>query len=466
MMSNIYNIIFFITVLFNYSLQYLVLKFRTNIDLNELKDENYMNTTLDQKLYVDFNMGDSHQIIPMTLKTQEYPTFIVSTSVPDNITVKYNETKSSKSFHIITNFLIKELYIYDFNEGYLVNDSITFNSSLVYDNFTYMLATKTNIIAKNISGEIGLSKRKEGKYTYYFPEKTDFLQQLKDNKLINNKIFGIVYDSEYEGRLFFGTYLHKIDNLYSEEDLITNNINDYIPDKNRDKWMIDFNAKCLAQPDNTEIYIEENTYGLVMYEIGLIVGSRTFRENFVIDYFKKKNCNESMVTSKPFGFYQYSCDNEEQFSDFPDIILTLPGKYSFNFTKNELFKKLGNVYVFQIVFEIIELDINYWRLGQVFFRKYSSFFIQGEKESWFSYYPTKKVAQNEEEPQIISGQIILIIILSSILIFLIGLLIYFYLYCEKKKRKKTAQELNDDDDYDYTPVKNEQEIKKDLILNE
>ncbi len=464
-MPNIYNIIFFITVLFNYSLQYLVLKFRTNIDLNELKDENYMSTTLNQKLYVDFNMGDSHQIIPMTLKTQQYPTFIVSSSVSDNITVKYNETKSSKSFHFITDFLIKELYIYDFNEGYLVNDSVTFNSSLVYDNFTYMLATKTNIIANNISGEIGFSKKKEG-YTYYYPEKTDFLQQLKDNKLINNKVFGIVYDNEYEGRLFLGTYLHKIDNLYSEEDLITNNINDYTPDKNRDKWMIDFNVKCLGQPDNTEIYIEENTYGLVMYELGLNVGSRTFRENFVIDYFKKKNCNESMVSSKPFAFYQYSCDNEEQFSDFPDIILTLPGKYSFNFTKKELFKKLGNVYVFQIVFEIIELDINYWRLGQVFFRKYSSFFIQGEKKSWLSYYPTKKVAQNEETSQVITGQIILIIILSSILIILFGLLIYFYLYCEKKKRKKVAQELIDDDNYDYTPKENEQEIKKDLNLND
>ena len=174
MISNSYNIIFFITVLFNYSFQYLVLKFRTNIDLNELNDENYMNTTLNQKLYVDLNIGDSHQIIPMTLKTQEYPTFIVSSSVPDNITVKYDETKSSKSFHIITDFLIKELYIYDFNEGYLVNDSITFNSSLVYDNFTYMLATKTNIIAKNISGEIGLSKKKKENILIIFLKKQIF----------------------------------------------------------------------------------------------------------------------------------------------------------------------------------------------------------------------------------------------------------------------------------------------------
>ena len=465
-MSKILNLFFIILNLKYIILQNIVLNFKTNIDLSKLNEENYMQTTLDQKLYVLFDMGDSHQIIPMTIKTQQLPTYIVSSRSSDNLTIKYDETKSVNSFHYINNCLIEKLFIYDFNEGYFVNDIVTFNSSLVYTNFSYMLATKIHIYCKNVSGEIGLSIKKNDVYPYLFPQKTQFLEQLKDNKLINKKIFGIVYDNEYEGKIIFGAYLDQVDDLYLEEDKNTNYINNYIPDNNRDKWLINFNVKLIGQPYEEEVYIEENTYGLVMYEIGLIVGSRTFRENFVIDYFKKKNCNESMVTSKPFGFYQYSCDNEEQFSDFPDIILTLPGKYSFNFTKNELFKKLGNVYVFQIVFEIIELDINYWRLGQVFFRKYSSFFIQGEKESWFSYYPTKKVAQNEEEPQIISGQIILIIILSSILIFLIGLLIYFYLYCEKKKRKKTAQELIDDDDYDYTPVKNEQEIKKDLILNE
>ena len=465
-MAKICNIIFFIIVIFNFSFQYIVLNFKTNIDLNQLNEENYMNTSLAQQLNVDFNIGDSHQIIPMTIKTQQFPTYIVSSRVTDKIKVKYNETKSCKSFHNIKDDLIKELYIYDFKEGYLVNDSITFNSSLIYNNFTYMLATKVSILAKNISGEIGLSKEREEKYPYNFPEKTDFLQQLKDNKLIQNKIFGIVYDTEYEGRLFLGAYLHQTDHLYSEEDLQSNYIDNHIPHDFNNKWLINFNVKCLEYPDNKELYIEENTFGLVMYEIGLIVGSETFRQNFLIDYFNKNKCNESMIHSKPFSFYQYSCDNEQQFSGFPDIILTLPGKYIFNFTKKELFKKIGKKYIFQIVFEVTESDRDYWRLGQTFFRKYNSFFTLEEGSSTFSYYQLKKNIRNEETTWILSAQIILIIALILILLLFISILVYFCFYCEKKKRKRIAQELVESEDYYYTPENNEKENKKSLIVND
>lgn len=448
-MPKILNIILLIFFINEYSYQYIVLKFKTNIDLEKLTDENYMPTTLDQKIYVNFNIGDSHQNIPMTIKSQQFPTFVVSSDCSGNISYKYNETKSVKSFHKMTD-LIKELYRYDFNEGYMVNDTLTFNSSLIFTNFTYMLATKMNVVVKNISGEIGLSIKKQELYQYLFPERTQFLEQLKNNNLIKNRIFGIVYDTEYEGRIIFGNYIHKIDNSFNENDMIINSLDD-LRDENRDKWHINYNCKLIKGINNEEIYTENNTYGLIMFEIGLIVGSNTFREKFVKNYFEEKGCNETMVSSKPFGFYQYSCDKKEQFEDFPDIIFSVPGKYIFNFTKKELFKKLGKQYIFQIVFEIIELPINYWRLGQVFFRKYATFIDWGEKESFFSYYPPE--SRNKNKNKKLTTQVILIIILSIILFILIGVIIYFYIYCEKKRRKKKAQELPDDE-YDYTSAEN------------
>lgn len=460
-MSIILKIIAFIIVGIQYSYQYIILYFRTNINLTNLNDENYMNSTLDQKLYVNFNLGDSHQIIPMTIKSQQLPTYIVSSSSTDNnIDIKYNESKSHNSFHKIIEYPLEKLFRYDFTSGYLVNDTLTFNSSLIFKNFTYMLATATNVIAKNISGEIGLSIKKQDDYQYLLPDKIQFIDLLKDNNLIKNKIFGIVYDTEYEGRLFLGTYLHKVDNLYSEDELITSNIEE-IKDKNRDSWHLNFNFKLIQGKNKEEIYIEENTYGLVMYEIGLIVGSQTFRENFVVPYFTKNGCNETWISSKPFGFYQYSCDTKEQFKDFPDIVFVGPGKHIFNFTKDELFKKIGEKYIFQIVFEIIDLEINYWRLGQTFFRKYNTFISWNEKQSSFSYYPVKKTKDNKIK---ITSQIILIIILSIILLSLIGVIIYFYFFCEKKKRKKRAQELNDDEfEYSQGVSDNIQDPNKKLI---
>lgn len=459
-----FKILFLIILLFQYSFQYLVLNFKTNIDLNKLNEDNYMNTTMDQKIYVDLNIGDSNQIIPMTIKSQQLPTYIVSSSCTDDVSIKYDETKSSHSFHYIVNSIIENLYIYDFNEGYLVNDSITFNSSLLYTNFTYMLATKIHVYAKNISGEIGLSKKRNDVYPYYFPQKTQFLQQLKENNIIKNKIFGIVYDTEYEGRLIIGAFLDQVDDLYSEDDKITATIEDYTQDNNREKWLINFNVKLIERSDKQEeVYVEENTYGLVMYEIGLIVGSTTFRENFILNYFKERGCNETMVSSKPFGFYQYSCDNEDQFSDFPDIYLINTGKYMLNFTKEELFKKIGNKYIFQVVFEIISTNINYWRLGQAFFRKYQSFINWDEKESTFSYYLKKSEDDNsKKDKKKITLQVVLIIVLSIFLVLLIGLLIYFLIVCEKKRRRKRVTELQDSDDYDYVASKDINDSDKNM----
>ena len=373
-MSKILKILFFIILTFQYSFQCIVLNFKTNIDLKKkLNDENYMNTTFDQKLYVNFNIGDSHQIIPMTLKTQQLPTYIVSSLSNDFINIKYNETKSINSFHKIQDDLIEKLFRYDFTSGYLVNDILSFNSSLVFTNFTYMLATEINIMAKNISGEIGFSKKKQEEYPYYFPDTTQFLEQLKDNKLINKKIFGIVYDTEYEGRFILGNYFHSIDELYNKNEMITNNIEN-LYDENRDKWHINFNVKLHGLKYNEEIFVEKDTYGLIMYEVGLIIGSSSFRENFVENYFKDRGCIEEMISSKPFGFYQFSCDKKEQFYDFPDIILSQPGKFIFILFFYKLFKKIGKKYIFQIVFQVISSNINYWRLVQFFFKKYITFF--------------------------------------------------------------------------------------------
>ena len=97
------------------------------------------------------------------------------------------------------------------------------------------------------------------------------------------------------------------------------------------------------------------------------------------------------------------------------------------------------------------MEINYWRLGQTFFRKYNTFITWNEKQSTISYYPVKKTKSfnNNFINKKLSSTIILIIILIIILLVLIGVIIYFYFFCEKKGRKKRAMELPDEE-YEYT----------------
>ena len=111
------------------------------------------------------------------------------------------------------------------------------------------------------------------------------------------------------------------------------------------------------------------------------------------------------------------------------------------------------------------MEINYWRLGQTFFRKYNTFITWNEKQSTISYYPVKKVNNNYNKKKLkLSSPIILIIILITILVILIGIIIYFYFFCEKKGRKKRAMELPDEE-YEYTQGEenNIQHSKKNLL---
>ena len=437
--------------------QYIAFNFKTNIDLNKLNEENYMNNTMDQKLYVDFNIGDSHQIIPMTLKTDQYPSFIVSSRVlEDNIKIKYNENISSTSFRYISDFLSKDLHMLDFSEGYLVNDSITFNSSFVFENFTFMLATDAKITSKNISGEIGLLKNFDCKFPYGDSVKTNFIEQLKENNFIKDKIFGLSYESEFEGKLIFGNYLHEVDNNYSEKDISSEYILDRFIDNDKERWGISFDAKCINQSNKEAIYIEKKTYGIILYEIGLIYGSHTFQNNFANNYFELKKCQKNEISSKPYSFFQYSCENPEQFSDFPDLTFINPGQYEFILTKDELFKKIGNKYIFQIVFEITQNNKEFWRLGQKFLRKYSLFFKKCEKQSTFSYYIRKEPIKKDSK---LNGQIITIIILSIILGLLIIFIFVFFKFFYEKKRKRRVQELDDESDYEYIS----KDAKNDLL---
>ena len=451
-MNSLMNfLIIFLIILSNINSNFTVFNFKTNINPKELTDSNYMEKKFDQLIYTEVKIGEPSQVIPMTIKTWQYPTFVVSKDVTDNIKIKFDQSKSNS---YIPSYFYTGLFTYDFSKGYLSLDTMIIDKPV--KNLSFMLATEMNVGVKNVSGEIGLAKE-DTEDPPKLAKNTHFIDQLMNNNIISKKIFGFTYDTEYEGRLIFGGYLYEVEPNYKEKDMNEFEIDTDVPDKNNNKWMMKFYLNCLSGPDNKVIY-EEKTYGFFFIESDLIIGSTDFQKNFTKGYFEKRNCHsESVHASSHFTIYY--CTEESQFADFPNITLKYPGKYNFTFTKDELFVKRGNRYIFQIVFQIFteEVKIPSWKIGQIFFRKYSVFFKQEDRGYKMSYYLTQKF-----KPKGLSTQTIIIIVLSIVLgLLIIGIIVYFVKFFPK--RKKRANELNDD--YEYK--EEEKEEKKDkLMVNE
>ena len=461
---NIFILFFLMLIKHSYSddsqdNKYLVLNFKTNVNLKELyelEEKDFLAKIFEQNIYVDVNVGQPPQTIPMTLKIGEFPTFIFSSEIEDSrIQIKYDKDKS-KTYQLLNNELITGLSKYDCSKGYYSND--TFSSSTMNSFFCFLLGTDQGpgVLSKNISGEIGLARINEGKDTQYllYPPKTQFLKQLHEKSLIEQKMFGLVYDTEYEGRLIFGKYLHQIDNNYKEEEIITSLIEDPGTINN---WNIDFEVKCQNREDNPKIYYQNSSNGDLLFETGFIIGTESFRVNFAKNYFKSKECY-NITSNKEF----YYCDNEEKFADFPDIIFSVNGQYSFNFTKDDLFKKVGDKYYFLIAFEILfGKEITSWRMGQPFFRKYAVFLNDLEKRFEMSYYLNKKLPyKSKDDNSGLGTQAVVIIVLSCVVGILIVAIVVYFVYFYPKNRKKRAQELNDD--YDY----NAKEEPKDRLVDD
>ena len=110
---------------------YTVFNFKTNINLKNLNDDNYMKIKFDQTIYTEVKFGDPNQIIPMTIKTWQYPTFIVSNEATEDIKIKFYPL-NSHTFRKEYDNLITGLYTYDFTKGYLSRETMNISSTVCW----------------------------------------------------------------------------------------------------------------------------------------------------------------------------------------------------------------------------------------------------------------------------------------------------------------------------------------------
>ena len=337
--------------------------------------------------------------------SQEYDN--IQKEIENSLNIFYS-TEKSNSFQTLDldHGICSDIYsLYDLNQ----------TEKKVSLNFIILPSTQS----QKIYGNIDLNYIRNDPYPGY---NVHFLPALKAKDVINNYYFSFIYgeyDLNYEFNYLDDNYNNTIGNLilgesphefapdkYNEEDEIR------IYARRESAFSLDIDEiKCQSQLMN---YSETNAKINLKFNSVFIKGSIQYKNEIDNKFFNKlimtKLCRiENEYDNNHKSQYMiYSCKNndetQEKLKSFPTLyfeIKTYDVKFLFNY--KELFKLHNNLLYFLIIFNV---DASTgWDLGELFFRKYITFFNFDYKT--ISFYKTqieeinKKTddAYPDEEPE-------------------------------------------------------------------
>ena len=426
-----------------------------------------METLINNDIYISFLVGSNKQLIEFNIKTQQSSTFILSESCPQNQKAKKFIENESSSYTVK---LAKTRYfMYEFEEATYSSDNIILlqnnNKQIEVENFNFMLANKLwNDYQEYMGGMIGLKFQNKVEDNLKEPERTYFIDQLKEKNKINSYVFVLDYKDDYNGMFYVGEYFHNFNKNYTSNDFIS-------AKAGSDKFKLkdwDLNIDKIFSGDTIE---QNKTYLQLFYELGIIAAPQSYRfyinNTFFKIYYKDGICKEILNLEKiaPFKKYNYIvCDkNKFKKESFPKLKF-YNREMNFNLTLayDNLFVENDDKIYFLIIFPIYGIDAEYWLMGKPFFKKYK-LFLDNDKKSIGLYlnYNEIKEQKGEEEERINNKNstlyIVIIIILVVVLIASLISILYYFLVI-KKTRRIRANEL--DDNIDYTPYNNDKEKEK------
>ena len=310
--------------------------------------------------------------------------------------------------------------------------SFIFPKSYQQINLTYLPEEPNTAQNKNFS-YLGLSLFNNNK------NKFSFINQLKENKIIEKKIFSVLFkeksitgDSVNDGQILFGLYPHDMTSRYNENDL------KWVPVIDKDLWKIKF--------DEVKFYNEENALNVneVEFDIGmnLIVGPEEYRIKMYDNFFKKqiedKLCKEEIFFNKKDNqFYTtFSCGMDLEVNDFPTLSFYSKNlNYSIVLDYYQLLCIFERKIYFKVVFKK-KAENKKWIFGRSFMEIYPLVFdVDNQKIGFY------KVELSTDHPLILSFFFVVIVIIILITIY------RGYQMIKKEneeKEKKQKEEIKDD----------------------
>ena len=425
----------------------LKLKFKTRFNKENMNQDNVMEKLINNDIIIPISFGSDEQIIEMNVKLQKDSTFILSNKCRENNLAKKFYKDTSKSYEE----LIEEnkYYMYEFNVGTISKDKIIlFDDSkkkITINDFIFVLANQLwSDAQEDMGGMLGLIlSNKEDK-----PKDTDFITQLKQNKIIDSYTFMLEYTNEFEGILYLGDYFNGSNAI---DDLKTT----LAGSKSKSKviqWEI-----TIEKISSGNTVVQNDTFIQFHYEMGILAAPEMYRDyikaNFFKNYLDKGICKLifNLEEISIFNRYDYiACDkNEFKPETFPELKF-YSQNLNFNFSLNytDLFYEFGNRVYFLAVFPRYPVDVKYWYIGKPFFLKYKLFMDKDKKTiGLYKNYYKKEVIVVEIEAH--SNKILYIFIIIFLVCVLIGVLYYFLKI--RTSRKLRANEL--EDRFSYNPIK-------------
>ena len=382
-------------------------------------------------ILIEIKLGSKKESFYLSLNLKSFATVIAS-SQNKNINSKTFNELDSKTFSYLNETKIKPL-VDVYNEALLSQDKLTVKN-IEISKFNFVLSINQT---SNNSGTIGLKYEKDSIESKLI-NSTNFITQLKNNKIIGNGKFYINFENENKGNFVLGK------NLYNNNNINNNLVSvKSFSDKNGvHRWSFCFEQ---VKINNKSLYVKnKQECGEISSDFGLIVGSTDFYYYINKKYFEnKKECN----FKKEGIYYYFICEKNTKFDDDDkfnfEINLFDNKEIKFNFDKNELFYNFNDKIIFKILF--LE-DNNFWKFGHMFLHKYNLMFDNDEHTIGF-YKNENKFIQPLNYFKILSFILIAIIVAMIVIYFYFRKENLFYKENEINEKIHYIKMNNDEDDF-------------------
>ena len=431
----------------------LILQFKAENPSIKLTPDNYFELKFTNEIKTYFKIGTHLQALPCYLSISTNSFYISGSD--SNLTKgqqKYEEYKSLKYQNVSDKIIYDFLYVY----GTPSSDQIYLNNNLTLE-LKFLLA-KTRFSTNELTHSCILGLGYEGiiyddyNKDNYIKGFDSFITQMKNNKIIEEKIFFININKENDnGEIIFGAHPHEFNKIYCElctEDDYIEMENTYINDME-----IIWSTKGYIYVGEEMIFDYLSSIDFDLNQ-GFIIGSFIYK-----DYIEKNFFNNRILNNECFkkeinveknileGFY---CKKNTDITKFENLKIFIDKiKYKIEFNYNDLFTEFNGFLFFNVLFtQKKDTFNNYFILGKPFFRKYPIVFnIDGRIEKigfYHNIFVQNKKREKEEEAinnlgnfnKISKLNMILIIIGICIICLLISI---SYKYLRKPKSQKVNE---------------------------